>query len=75
MLSIRRAIDRGEAARIPELMSARWLRDVTLFGGAAEVREGVEAWLATGVRTPTVVPSSTRGGQMAVFQELIQAFR
>ena len=38
-------------------------------------REGVEAWLATGVRTLIVVASSTRGGQMVALEELIQAFR
>jgi alkanesulfonate monooxygenase SsuD/methylene tetrahydromethanopterin reductase-like flavin-dependent oxidoreductase (luciferase family) len=53
MLAIRQAIAGGEAARIPELMSDRWLRDVTLFGAAAEVREGVAAWLATGSSPPS----------------------
>ena len=56
-------------------MSDRWLRDVTLFGSAKDVRDGVEAWRATGVRTVILVPSSTRGGQMVAFDELIAAFR
>ena len=56
-------------------MSDRWLRDVTLFGTAAEVREGVEAWRGAGVQTPILVPSSTRGGQMKAFEELFAAFR
>jgi alkanesulfonate monooxygenase SsuD/methylene tetrahydromethanopterin reductase-like flavin-dependent oxidoreductase (luciferase family) len=75
MLAIRGALAGGEPQRIPELMSDRWLRDVTLFGSAAEVREGAEAWLATGVRTLIAVASSTRGGQMVALEELIQAFR
>jgi alkanesulfonate monooxygenase SsuD/methylene tetrahydromethanopterin reductase-like flavin-dependent oxidoreductase (luciferase family) len=75
MEAIRAAIARREDDAIPALMSERWLRDVTLFGPAAEVREGVEAWRATGVRTVILVPSSTRGGQMKAFQELIAAFR
>jgi alkanesulfonate monooxygenase SsuD/methylene tetrahydromethanopterin reductase-like flavin-dependent oxidoreductase (luciferase family) len=75
MLAIRGALARGEVQRVPELMSDRWLRDVTLFGSVAEVRAGVEAWLATGVRTLIVVASSTRGGQMMALEELIQAFR
>jgi alkanesulfonate monooxygenase SsuD/methylene tetrahydromethanopterin reductase-like flavin-dependent oxidoreductase (luciferase family) len=75
MLAIRAALTRGETQRVPELMSDRWLRDVTLFGSVAEVREGVEAWLATGVRTLIVVASSTRGGQMVALEEMIQAFR
>jgi alkanesulfonate monooxygenase SsuD/methylene tetrahydromethanopterin reductase-like flavin-dependent oxidoreductase (luciferase family) len=75
MEAIRAAIARKEDGAIPALMSDRWLRDVTLFGPAAEVREGVEAWRATGVRTVILVPSSTRGGQMKAFEELIAAFR
>jgi alkanesulfonate monooxygenase SsuD/methylene tetrahydromethanopterin reductase-like flavin-dependent oxidoreductase (luciferase family) len=75
MEAIRAAIARKEDDKIPSLMSDRWLRDVTLFGSASEVREGVEAWRATGVRTVILVPSSTRGGQMKAFEELIAAFR
>jgi hypothetical protein len=35
----------------------------------------VAAWRAAGVRTVILVPSSTRGGQMQAFEELIAAFR
>jgi hypothetical protein len=55
-------------------MSDRWLRDVTLFGPVAEVREGFEAWLAAGVKTPILVPSSISGGQMKAIEELMRAF-
>ena len=48
---------------------------MTLFGSAGEVREGVEAWYAAGVNTLIVVPSSTKGGQMVAFQELIDLYR
>jgi alkanesulfonate monooxygenase SsuD/methylene tetrahydromethanopterin reductase-like flavin-dependent oxidoreductase (luciferase family) len=75
MDAIRKAIAAGEDDRVPSLMSDRWLRDVTLSGSAAQVREGVDAWRDAGVRTPVLVPSSTRGGQMAAFEELIRAFR
>jgi alkanesulfonate monooxygenase SsuD/methylene tetrahydromethanopterin reductase-like flavin-dependent oxidoreductase (luciferase family) len=75
MQAIRGAIAAGQEERIPALMSERWLRDVTLFGSAAEVREGVDAWRAAGIRTVILVPSSTRGGQMAAFEELIRTFR
>jgi alkanesulfonate monooxygenase SsuD/methylene tetrahydromethanopterin reductase-like flavin-dependent oxidoreductase (luciferase family) len=75
MEAIRAAIASRQEDTIPSLMSDRWLRDVTLFGSAAEVREGVEAWRATGVRTVILVPSSTTGGQMKAFEELIRAFR
>ena len=75
MGAIRAAIASKQEDKIPSLMSDRWLHDVTLFGSAAEVREGVEAWRATGVRTVILVPSSTTGGQMKAFEELIAAFR
>jgi alkanesulfonate monooxygenase SsuD/methylene tetrahydromethanopterin reductase-like flavin-dependent oxidoreductase (luciferase family) len=75
MRAIRRAIADGQDERIPSLMSDRWLREVTLFGSVTDVREGVEAWYATGITSLILVPSSTRGGQMVAFQELIAAFR
>src|SRR2546428_12107286 len=56
-------------------MSDRWLGDVTLFGNAKEVRDGVEAWRATGVKTVILVPSSARGGQMGALEGLITGFR
>lgn len=74
MLAIRRALAAGDRDGITDLMSDRWLRDVTLFGSAAEVRDGVAAWIAAGVRTPILVPSSVRGGQMQAFAELFEAF-
>jgi alkanesulfonate monooxygenase SsuD/methylene tetrahydromethanopterin reductase-like flavin-dependent oxidoreductase (luciferase family) len=75
MLAIRKAIAAGEEQRIPELMSDRWLSEVTLYGSRAQVREGVEAWYAAGVNTLIVVPSSARGNQMAALQELIDLYR
>jgi alkanesulfonate monooxygenase SsuD/methylene tetrahydromethanopterin reductase-like flavin-dependent oxidoreductase (luciferase family) len=75
MLAIRAAIAANDDARIPRLMSDRWLREVTLHGSAAEVREGVEAWYETGVKTLILVPSSARGNQMVAFEQLFQAFR
>ncbi|HLZ69789.1 MAG TPA: LLM class flavin-dependent oxidoreductase [Dehalococcoidia bacterium] len=74
MKAIRRAITAGEREKLPGLMSERWLRDVTLFGSTAEVREGLETWYAAGVNTPILVPSSTQGGQMKAFEELFAAF-
>jgi alkanesulfonate monooxygenase SsuD/methylene tetrahydromethanopterin reductase-like flavin-dependent oxidoreductase (luciferase family) len=75
MRAIEMAQKAGDAAKIPSLMSDKWLRDVTLYGTAAEVREGVEAWYAAGVRTPILVPSSAQGGQMKAFEELFAAFQ
>jgi alkanesulfonate monooxygenase SsuD/methylene tetrahydromethanopterin reductase-like flavin-dependent oxidoreductase (luciferase family) len=75
MHAIREAIANNESAKIPDLMSDRWLQQVTLYGSAAEVREGIEAWYETGINALIVVPSSTRGGQMVAFQELLDALR
>lgn len=75
MRAIQAAIAAREYDRLPSLMSDAWLRDCTLFGSAAEVREGVEAWYAAGVKTPILVPSSTRGGQFEAIAEVMAAFR
>jgi alkanesulfonate monooxygenase SsuD/methylene tetrahydromethanopterin reductase-like flavin-dependent oxidoreductase (luciferase family) len=75
MQAIRRAIAAGQEDRIPSLMSDRWLSQVTLYGSASEVRDGVEAWYAAGVKTLIVVPSSAKGNQMAALQELIDLYR
>jgi alkanesulfonate monooxygenase SsuD/methylene tetrahydromethanopterin reductase-like flavin-dependent oxidoreductase (luciferase family) len=74
MRAIRAAIGSGDEAGLLRGMSDRWLADVTLFGSAREVRDGVEGWRAAGVNTVILVPSSTRGGQMVAFEELIAAF-
>jgi alkanesulfonate monooxygenase SsuD/methylene tetrahydromethanopterin reductase-like flavin-dependent oxidoreductase (luciferase family) len=74
MSAIKQAARKGEMDKLATLMNDDWLADVTLFGSAAEVREGVEAWYAAGVKTPILVPSSTEGGQLKAFEELFAAF-
>jgi alkanesulfonate monooxygenase SsuD/methylene tetrahydromethanopterin reductase-like flavin-dependent oxidoreductase (luciferase family) len=74
MTAIRAAIARRDDAAVQAAMSERWLGDVTLYGSATQVRDGVDAWRAAGVKTVIVVPSSTRGGQMVAFEELIAAY-
>jgi hypothetical protein len=75
MAAVRAAIGRRDDAAVQAAMSDRWLADVTLFGSATHVRDGVEAWRAAGVTTVIVVPSSTRGGQLQAFEELLAAYR
>lgn len=75
MNAIRDAIGKRDDEAIQRAMSDKWLSDVTLFGPASHVRDGVEQWRAAGVKTVILVPSSTRGGQMVAFEELIAAFR
>jgi alkanesulfonate monooxygenase SsuD/methylene tetrahydromethanopterin reductase-like flavin-dependent oxidoreductase (luciferase family) len=75
MLAIREAIARRQDDRLPSLMSDRWLSQVTLYGTASQVREGVEAWYDAGVKTVILVPSAARGNQLVAFEQLFQAFR
>jgi alkanesulfonate monooxygenase SsuD/methylene tetrahydromethanopterin reductase-like flavin-dependent oxidoreductase (luciferase family) len=75
MQAIRRAIASGQEETIPRLMSDRWLSEVTLYGSPTEVRDGIEAWYATGITTLIVVPSSVRGNQMVALQQLIDLYR
>jgi alkanesulfonate monooxygenase SsuD/methylene tetrahydromethanopterin reductase-like flavin-dependent oxidoreductase (luciferase family) len=74
MRSVQKAIAARDLEGVPRAMTDRWLADVTLFGSAREVREGFEAWLAAGVKTPILVPSSTSGGQIKAIEELLAAF-
>ena len=71
---VEKALAAGEREGVHELVSERWLADVSLFGSAAAVREGVAAWRAAGVTTPILVPSSAAGNQMKAFEELFAAF-
>jgi alkanesulfonate monooxygenase SsuD/methylene tetrahydromethanopterin reductase-like flavin-dependent oxidoreductase (luciferase family) len=74
MTAIETAIGEGRQADIPSLMSDRWLADATLFGTAAQVRDGIAAWREAGVSTPVIVPSSASGNQVAALQEIFAAF-
>jgi alkanesulfonate monooxygenase SsuD/methylene tetrahydromethanopterin reductase-like flavin-dependent oxidoreductase (luciferase family) len=75
MRAVRAAIAKGDDDAVRAAMSDRWLSDVTLYGPASKVRDGVEAWRATGVKTVIVVPSSARGNQMVAFDQLFAAYR
>jgi len=74
MEAIETAIAEGRRDDVPRLFTDKWLADNTLFGPAAKVREGVEAWQAAGVHTPIIVPSSAAGNQMKAIEEVFAAF-
>jgi len=74
MDAIEKAIAEGRRDDVPKYFSDKWLADNTLFGPAAKVREGVEAWRAAGVHTPILVPSSAAGNQMKALEEVFAAF-
>ena len=74
MTAIERAIEAGRRDDVPKYLTDRWLADVSLFGSAAQVRDGVQAWQAAGVSTPVIVPSSTSGGQLKALEEIFATF-
>ena len=74
MTAIEGAIAAGREAEIPSLMSDRWLADATLYGSAAQVRDGVAAWREAGVTTPILVPSSAAGNHLKAVEEVFAAF-
>ena len=71
---IEKAVSKKDYASLPKLMTDKWLEDVSLFGSHSEVREGIEKWYETGLKTPILVPSSVDGGQFKAFNELFELF-
>ena len=69
MAGVEAAIRGNDMDGVGRALSDRWLADTTLFGSAAEVREGIEAWFDAGIKTPIIVPSSANGGQFVAFDE------
>ena len=69
MTAVEAAVAAKDFDRVPECLSDRWLADTTLFGPAARVREGIEAWFDAGIRTPIIVPSSAQGNQINALEE------
>jgi alkanesulfonate monooxygenase SsuD/methylene tetrahydromethanopterin reductase-like flavin-dependent oxidoreductase (luciferase family) len=74
MATAEKLVADGRAAEMPQYLSDRWLADCTLFGPAAKVREGVEAWRDAGVTTPIVVPISPDGDQTKALRAAFDAF-
>ena len=61
------------AEQLQQAMTDEWLRDCTISGNAAQVREQFSAWAQAGV-LPIAVMSSTSGGQAKAVAELFAAF-
>jgi alkanesulfonate monooxygenase SsuD/methylene tetrahydromethanopterin reductase-like flavin-dependent oxidoreductase (luciferase family) len=74
MEAIETAIVEGRTDDVPKYLSDKWLADNTLFGPAAKVREGVEAWRDAGVRDLVLVPLSVTGNQFKALEEIFAAF-
>ena len=74
MEGIETAIENEEVEKIPYFLTDKWLADTTLFGSATQIRDGVEAWFDAGIKTPILVPSSAKGGQMLAFEEMFAIY-
>ncbi len=74
MASVEACIRDDNLEGVAACLSDRWLDDTTIAGPPARVREELAKWTAAGIRTPILVPSSTRGGQLRAFAELFEVF-
>lgn len=74
MTGIEAAVAQGRPDDVPKYLPDRWLTDITLFGSATKVREGVEAWRAAGIKTPILVPLSADGDQKTALEHVFAAF-
>lgn len=74
MEGIEKALADGDREKVPHFLTDKWLADTTLFGTASQVRDGLEAWFDSGIKTPILVPSSAKGGQMVAFEEMLAIF-
>lgn len=74
MTAVEQALSSGDRGRVQQCMSDRWLADCTLYGPPETILEGLDAWYASGVNTPILVPSSAVGNQMKAFDELFELF-
>ncbi len=59
---------------MPKYLTDQWLADSTLFGPAAKIRDGVEAWREAGIHTPVLVPLSPDGDQRTALRQVFAAF-
>ena len=69
MAAVEAALTAGRKDQVAACLSDRWLADVTLFGSATKVRDGIESWFDAGIKTPIIVPSSASGGQIQALEE------
>jgi alkanesulfonate monooxygenase SsuD/methylene tetrahydromethanopterin reductase-like flavin-dependent oxidoreductase (luciferase family) len=74
MAGIEAAAAEGRLDDLPKYLPDRWLADITLFGSATKVREGVETWRSAGIKTPILVPLSADGDQKTALQQVFAAF-
>jgi alkanesulfonate monooxygenase SsuD/methylene tetrahydromethanopterin reductase-like flavin-dependent oxidoreductase (luciferase family) len=74
MATAEKLVAAGRAAEMPDYLTDRWLDDCTLYGPAARIRDGVEAWREAGITTPVVVPISPDGNQRQALEAVFKAY-
>ena len=74
MTAIEKAVADGRPGDIARYLHDRWLTDIALFGSAAKVRDGIEAWRPAGITTPVLVPLSADGSQKTAIEQVFVAF-
>jgi alkanesulfonate monooxygenase SsuD/methylene tetrahydromethanopterin reductase-like flavin-dependent oxidoreductase (luciferase family) len=74
MTAIEQAIAANKRDEVPKYLTDKWLADCTLFGSATRIRDELDAWYASGIRTPIIVPSSAAGNQLKAIEEMFAAF-
>jgi alkanesulfonate monooxygenase SsuD/methylene tetrahydromethanopterin reductase-like flavin-dependent oxidoreductase (luciferase family) len=74
MNAIEAALAAGRQDEVPRYLTDRWLADITLYGPAAKVREGVETWHDAGITSPCLVPLSADGDQVTALKTVFDAF-
>jgi alkanesulfonate monooxygenase SsuD/methylene tetrahydromethanopterin reductase-like flavin-dependent oxidoreductase (luciferase family) len=74
MTAIEKSLAEGRTDEIGKYLPDRWLTDITLYGPARKIREGVEAWRDAGIRTPVLVPLSADGNPETAIRDVFAAF-
>ena len=74
MRAVETAVAEGRQADAPGYLTDRFLADTTLFGSAARIRDGVEAWQDAGIKSPVLVPLSLDGNPMTALRAVFDAF-
>ena len=74
MQAVATAVAENRLGDVTGCLSDRLLADTTLSGTAIQVREGVEAWRAAGIKTPVLVPLAADGSQTTALRDAFAAF-
>ncbi|MBK8961268.1 MAG: LLM class flavin-dependent oxidoreductase [Proteobacteria bacterium] len=74
MDAVERCITDNRLDQVGHALSDQWLDDTTIAGPPSRVREELQRWYEAGVKTPILVPSAVKGGQMQAFEELFAVF-